>query len=85
MTGFFFNLPPKADIPLPTQFQPLVAIDALARSGLSPFAPLAVILDQRCAPQRDADLHYLSFSLLCPINELRGARWGSAWDAGAQT
>ena len=22
--------------------------------------------------------------MLCPINELRGARWGSAWDAGAQ-
>ena len=30
---------------------------------------------QRGVP-RDADLHCPSFSLLCPINELRGARWG---------
>ena len=34
---------------------------------------------------RDADLHCLSFSLLYPINELRGARWDSALDAGAQS
>ena len=39
---------------------------------------------QRGIP-RDADLHCPSFSLLCPINELRGARWGSALDAGAQS
>ena len=39
---------------------------------------------QRGVP-RDADLHCLSFSLLCPINELRGERWGSALDAGAQS
>ena len=32
----------------------------------------------------DADLHYFSFSVLCPINELRGARWGPALDAFAQ-
>ena len=38
---------------------------------------------QRGVP-RDADLHCPSFSLLCSINELRGARWGSALDAGAQ-
>ena len=39
---------------------------------------------QRGVP-RDADLHCLSFSLLCPINELRGERWGSALDADPQT
>ena len=39
---------------------------------------------QREVP-RDADFALFSFSLLRPINELRGARWGFALDAGAQS